>query len=102
MKQEYKNIIKQKIYYKLLIKKNLKKQILKSIIQNTEIEKEKRFISQINLTKTLKKKKSNKNKNICLFSGKQNSIWNFCNFSRHTIKKLNINSKLQNLKLFGW
>jgi hypothetical protein len=101
MKQEFKNIIKQKVYYKLLSKKTAKKTIIKSIIQNNEIDQETRFLSQIKVDKLLKSKKSNKNKNICLLTGKQSSIWNFCNFSRHSIKNLNIHGKLQNIKLLG-
>jgi hypothetical protein len=74
MKQEFKDIIKQKVYYKLLNKKTIKKTIKKSIIQNNEIEQEIKLLSQIKLDKLLKSKKSNKNKNICLLTGKQSSI----------------------------
>lgn len=102
MKQEFIDIIKYKLFNKLLLNKELKKKILKSIIQNNLIKYKIKIISQIKLQKLVKSKTSNKRKNICLLTGKKKSIYNFSNLSRHSIKKLNILSLLQNVKLKSW
>jgi len=99
MKQGFKDILKYKINNIIIIKKEIKKKILKSIIQNNCLKKKTRFISTIKLQKLLKITKFTKYKNICLSTGKKKSIFNFCNFSRHSIKQYNIKTKLQNIKL---
>jgi hypothetical protein len=99
MKQSFKDILKYKINNKIIIKKEIKKKILKSIIQNNYLKTKIKIISTIKLQKLLKSLKFTKYKNICLMTGKKKSIYNFCNFSRHTIKQLNIKTKLQNIKI---
>ena len=99
MRRQKKKIIKEVLKRKYFIKNEIKKKILKSIIQNKKIEQIKRFFAQIILQKKNKRKKNNK---ICLQTSKFRGINTFLFFSRHTIKKLANINELQNIKVKSW
>ncbi len=92
-------IIKEILKKKNLIKTEIKKKIIKSIIQNKKINQIKRLMSQTIIQKKTKKIKNNK---ICFLTSKKRGIETNLFLSRHSIKKLlNIN-ELQNIKIKSW
>jgi len=81
------NIIKDQIKRKKYIKNEIKKIILKSIIQNKNIKPLVRVyafwkISQFKQNYFL----TRQNNNICLYTGKIKSTWKFMQLSRHFLK----------------
>ena len=93
-----KNIIKKKKF----LKNELKKTILKSIIQNKNLKP----IIRANASYKLSRLKyiysiSKQNNNICLYSGKIKSVFNKFKMSRHFIKKFCSTNSLQNNKLIN-
>nr|YP_010632205.1 ribosomal protein S14 [Cryptocaryon irritans]WBP62321.1 ribosomal protein S14 [Cryptocaryon irritans] len=99
MKQNIKDILKVKIYKNELKKSELKRKILKSIVQNKMLDPKIRFFSKYKLSKLNKFNKFNRFKKICILSGKYKSIINLVNLSRHQFKKLNLTSKIANIKI---
>ncbi len=102
MKQNIKDINKFNVNKKFFLKKELKLKILKSIIQNKNFFPIIRIFSNYKYIKIIKKKKLNKFKKICIISGKKNSIFNFCNFSRHSILNLSKFNNLINIQIKSW
>lgn len=97
------NIKKNQIKNKKYIKYELKKIILKSIIQNNNIKPIIRAnafykISRLKFFYT----KSKQNNNICLYSGKIKSVFKKIKMSRHFFKKFCAINELQNNKLLNW
>lgn len=103
MKNKIINIKKEFIKKKLYTKKELKYTILKSIVQNQNIQP----IIRIKASK-LNNKKSNlsflskQKNNICLKTGRIKGVYNQFNFSRHYLKYLGSNNNLQNIKIASW
>lgn len=90
---------KEFIKRKFFLKKEIKKKILKSIIQNKKVNQTKRMFAQIILQKNYKTKKNNK---LCLATSKYRGVTTFLFFSRHTIKKMANINELQNIKVKSW
>lgn len=100
MNKLYVKFLKIKIKRKLLLKNELKKKILKSIIQNQSTNFLKKQYAQYSLSKF--PCNMLKIKNICLMDGRNSSVSNNFFISRHSMKRLlNIN-KLQNVKINSW
>jgi len=94
-----KNFIKKKKFYK----NEIKKVILKSIIQNKNIKPLIRSYSFYKLSK-LKyiNSVSKQNNNICIYSGRIKGVFSYYKMSRHLIKKKCFLNELQNTKLINW
>jgi len=95
----YKNLYLKKKF----IKNEIKKIILKSILQNKSIKPIIRananyFLSKLKNRYNLSKQKNN----ICLKTGRIKGIFNNLNLSRHFSKKLLINNSLQNININSW
>ena len=94
-----KNILKKKKFNK----NEIKRIILKSLIQNKNI---KPIIRSYILYKNSRKKCiysiSKQKNNLCLYSGKLKSVYKKYNMSRHLIKKLSYTNELKNSKLINW
>jgi ribosomal protein S14 len=93
------NINKDFIKRKKFLKNEIKKIILKSIIQNKNIKPLIRAyimykISQIKINSSIAKQN-----NICVISGRIGGTYKLTNTSRHIIKKLSVNGNLQNIKI---
>jgi len=102
MKQHIRDIVKYKYSKKKEVNKELKKKILKSIIQNNSISQIYKIFAQFKLELLNKNNKFNKNKKICLLLGRKAAINKKLNLSRHQIKQLNILGKIQNFKIKSW
>lgn len=102
MKQNIKDITLYKYSKTKELKKELKKKILKSIIQNNGVSQIYKVFAQYKLELLNKNIRANKQKKICLVTGKKSSIYKCTNLSRHTVKKLNILGDITNLKLKSW
>jgi len=88
---------------KQFIKFEIKKIILKSIIQNKNIKPIIRAnaiykLSKINNYFSISKQKNN----ICLKTGRIKGVLKITQTSRHYLKKLLINNNLQNIKINSW
>lgn len=97
------NIKKEVIKKKLFIKFEIKKLILKSIINNKNTKPIIRANALYKLSKianisTISKQKNN----ICLKTGRMGGVYRQLNFSRHYIKKLFDKNDLQNIKIKNW
>jgi ribosomal protein S14 len=95
----YKNLYLKKKY----IKNEIKKIVLKSILQNKSIKPIIRanagyFLSKIKNRYNLSKQKNN----ICLKTGRFKGIFSKLNLSRHFSKKLLISNNLQNINVNSW
>lgn len=84
------------------IKYEIKKIILKSIIQNTNIKPIYRANALYKLSKLIKFLGIAKHNNICLKSGRSKSVYKLTNFSRHYMRTLFIQNNLQNIKISKW
>jgi len=94
-----KDIIKRKKFTKIEIKKI----ILKSIIQNKNVKplirmKAVRKICKFSYSSSISKQ----NNNICLKTGRIKGVYNMFNTSRHFIKKIGVLGNLQNIKIAAW
>jgi len=94
-----KEIWKKKNYAKY----EIKRLILKSIIQNQSTKP----LIRVKASKIYQSKPkitflSRQKNNICLKTGRIKGVYNYFNFSRHYIKYLGINNNLQNIKIASW
>jgi len=95
----YKNLFLRKQF----LKTEIKKIILKSIINNKNNKPISRanalfFLSKIKINNSISKQKNN----ICLNTGRIKGVLSKINLSRHFLKKLLINNSLQNIKINSW
>ena len=97
LKKNKQKILKNKLNTNILLKYELKNLILKSVIQNQNLNNKYRLFNLF-----LIKKKIKKNKKICLISGHNRSINNQLNISRHNINYLSKLGLLQNFKIKSW
>ena len=93
-----KNFIKKKIFFN----NELKKMILKSIIQNKNIKPIIRSFSFYKLSK-LKyiNNISKQNNNICIYTGRIKGVFSYYKMSRHLIKKKCFENEIQSTKLIN-
>jgi len=87
MKQNIKDIVKYKYKKKNELKFELKKKILKSIIQNSNIKQVYKIFGIFKYTNNYKKIQFCKYKKICLLIGRKQGILKNFNLSRHQIKQ---------------
>lgn len=96
------NIKKEFLKRKKFIKYEIKKIILKSIIENKNIKPIIRANALYKLSKFINKGCIVKQKNICIKTGRMKGTYKLTNFSRHFLRKLFINNNLQNIKISRW
>jgi len=84
-----------RIYY---IKAELKRSILKSLILNNNTKNVNRLYANISLRSLPKRTAIAKQHKVCLLTGRQRGAYNKFNLSRHTLKKLGLENRLQNIK----
>ena len=103
MKNKIRNINKDIIKRKKYLNCEIKKIILKSIIQNNNI---KPYIRALANKKNSEFQKisfiSKQNNNICLKTGRFKGVLKMTQMSRHFIKKMGLMGSLQNIKIKSW
>jgi hypothetical protein len=100
MKNKIINIRKDLLKRKKFTKKEIKKIILKSIIQNKNVKPITRMkATRINCNSSYLSFISKQNNNICLKTGRIKGVYNMFNTSRHFIKKISMLGNLQNMKI---
>ena len=103
MKTKIKGINRDLIKRKKFLKKEIKKIILKSIIQNLNIKPNIRALaSKKQIFKQINSYISKQNNNICLKTGRVKGVLRLNNLSRHEIKKNGLNGCLQNINIKSW
>ena len=102
MKRNKKNINRDLVNRKYFIKYELKKLILRSIIQNKNIKPIIRSYAMFKKTMLPNKNSISKQKNVCLLRGRNKGVWKFSQLSRHATLKLATNGFLQNTKVCSW
>lgn len=94
-----KDLLKRKKYTKVEIKRIL----LKSIIQNKNVQPLVRVKAiRKNCKRSYLSYISKQNNNICLKTGRIKGVYNMFNISRHSIKKISVLGGLQNIKIASW
>lgn len=94
-----KDFLKRKSYTKY----EIKKLVLKSIIQSQDIKPVIRANAWCQLSKfKLKTSISKQNNNICLKTGRIKGVYKITTLSRHFMKTLAVNGSLQNIKINNW
>lgn len=103
MKSKIKCIKKDKERRKEFLKKEIKKIIFKSIIQNLAVKPKIRALA-VKKNNNIKKFSSisKQNNNLCLKSGRFKGVLKKTNLCRHEMKKLIITGSLQNIKISSW
>lgn len=103
MKNKINNINKDLIKRKEFLKKEIKKIVLKSIIQNLNLKPKIRSLAFKKIIKLqLESSISKQNNNLCLQTGRFKGVLRLTNLSRHNIKKLSLIGSLQNIKTKSW
>jgi ribosomal protein S14 len=94
----YKDLVKRKKYIKI----EIKKLILKSIIQNKNVKPIIRASASYKLSRlSLFSSISKQNNNICLKTGRIKGVYNITNMSRHYMKQIGAENNLQNFKILA-
>ena len=102
-KNKTNNIRKEILKKKKFAKFEIKRMILKSVIQNfsikplIRIKASKLYQSKSKLTFLSKQKN-----NMCLKTGRIKGVYKQFNLARHYIKYIGINNNLQNIKVASW
>jgi small subunit ribosomal protein S14 len=94
----YKDYIRRKTF----VKTEIKRIILKSILQNFQSTNLVRLNSFKKIQFLNKKGYLSKQNNLCLYTGKFGGIFKKFGFSRHMIKNLAKNNLLHNVKIKSW
>jgi small subunit ribosomal protein S14 len=102
MKRGEKNITKDLIKRKIYIKYELKKIILKSIIQNKNTKPVIRSYAYYKTINYDRKNSISKQINVCLVRGRHKGVWKFAQLCRHAINKFATTGFLQNMKIKSW
>lgn len=103
LKNKISNIKKDQIKRKNYLNSEIKKIVLKSIIQNLNIKPNLRALAWKKIIKfKLNSSISKQNNNLCLKSGRYKGVLRLTNTSRHEIKKLGLVGLLQNIKIRSW
>jgi ribosomal protein S14 len=93
-----KDLVKRKKFTKL----EIKKVILKSIIQNKNLKPIIRSLANYKLSQIQLKNSISKQNNMCLLTGRVGGVLNLTNLSRHSMKRLSVSGNLQNIKIINW
>lgn len=103
IKNKIKNLNKEQVKRKNFLNKEIKKLILRSIIQNLNVKPNLRSLAFKKLTKLkIKSFLSKQNNNLCLKSGRAKGVLKLSQLSRHEIKKLCLMGSFQNVKIASW
>lgn len=102
MKRGKKNILKDQLTRLYYIKFELKRLILKSIIQNKNTKPIIRGFALYKKTYLYKKGSIAKQNSICILRGRSRGVWKFSQLSRHAMIKLGVYGGLQNTKIKSW
>ena len=103
MKQYKRSIKKDFIKRRSFIKHEIRKLLLKSILQDHNTSKLVKSLAAYKLAHfKLYSSVSRQNNNICLKTGRYKGILKHTYFSRHYIKKLGKSNNLQNFKIASW
>src|ERR1700712_5453651 len=98
MKNKILHINKDKIKRKEYLKKEIKKIVLLSIIQNLNLKPVTRALALKKITHFKRYAYlSKQNNNICLKTGRSKGVIRLTNFSRHYMKQLSLTGSLQNI-----
>lgn len=98
LKKKNQQVLKSNIKNNIILKYEYKNIILKSIIQNKNINYKIRLFSFLSIKKgTIKK-----NKKICLISGRHRGVNTNLNISRHNVNYFAKLGILQNFQLNSW
>jgi len=100
MKNNIINIKKELIKKKIYIKKEIKSIILKSIINNKNLNPIIRANALYKISKYINKTTIAKQKNnVCLKTGRIGGVYTITNLSRHYMKNMFYKNELQNIKI---
>jgi len=102
MKKKYILILKDKVKRKNFLKTELKKLILKSILQNFKIKSIIRLDASRQLTFFKTKSSISKQNNMCLLTGRMGGIFKKWQISRHSMKSMAKFNSLHNVKIHSW
>jgi len=103
IKNKILNINKDKIKRKEYIKKEIKKLVLKSIIQNLNLKPIQRALALRRISQFKKNSFiSRQNNNICVKTGRNKGVLRLTTLSRHYMKQLSLIGSLQNIKIKSW
>jgi ribosomal protein S14 len=95
-------ILKDKIKRKYFLKTELKKIILKSIIQNFGANDIVRLSAFKKITSFKRKTYISRQNNVCLLTGRMGGVYKLYNLSRHSMKRMAKINMLQNTKIKSW
>lgn len=101
MRQKH-DILKDFFFRKYFLKYEIKKIILKSVLQTSSIPLTNKTAVYFKYSSLSRKVNICRQINKCLLSGRAKGVWNFIGLSRHKIKKLNNLGLIQNIKVAGW
>jgi ribosomal protein S14 len=100
LKNKINNIFKDNTKRGEFLKTEIKRNILKSIIQNLNIKPNIRALALKKNSKIkIKSFISKQNNNLCVKSGRFKGVLNLTQISRHEMKKLGLVGSLQNIKI---
>lgn len=102
MKRGKKNIVKDQLNRKYFLKYEIKKLILKSIVQNKNAEPILRGYAQFKKSLISRKSSISNQNNVCLIRGRIRGVWKFSQLSRHAMIKIATFGGLQNTKIKSW
>lgn len=103
IKNKILNIEKDKIKRKNYLKNEIKKLILKSIVQNLNLKPKLRALAWRKIAGFRKYSYiSKQNNNICLKTGRYKGVLKLTNLSRHYMKQISLTGNLQNIKIKSW
>ena len=103
LSQKRRSVLKDYIIRKNFTKVEIKKILLKSILQNNSCNKKMRKIaiyrySKIKVLESI----SRQNNNICIKTGRYKGVLKNTNLGRHFVKKIGLTGELQNFKIASW
>ena len=102
-KNKINNILKDNVKRGKFLKTEIKRNILKSIIQNLNIKPNIRALALKKNSKIkIKSFISKQNNNLCVKSGRFKGVLRLTQISRHETKKLGLTGSLQNIKISSW
>lgn len=95
-KKYIKDILTEKIKFKLFKEKEMYMKIKKCITENKNLKKKIRGLAYLSFFKK-KNKKICRQKLICLINGRRRGVLSKFSLSRHSLNKLNLNSEIISL-----
>jgi small subunit ribosomal protein S14 len=100
MRQKH-DILKDFYFRKYYLKYEIKKLILKSILQTNSLPLTNKTAISLKYNSISRKTNICRQINKCMLTGRSKGVYQFINLSRHRIKKLNNLGLIQNIKVAG-